>query len=147
MDQQEDIPAPANPLDEKIGVYVCRCGGNISDYIDTEGIAKTAGTIPGVAVSTVDTFMCSDPGQSLIVQVATTTVLFSIVAHGLTAPALTERYVSWLSGRPGQPIAGSPDAPGPAIAAKRSMWSRSSPLVVSQPATGRRSSDNRQAEQ
>lgn len=68
MDEQQDHPVQDNPDEPKIGVYVCRCGGNISDYLDTEGLAKTAATIHGVTVSTVDSFMCSDPGQSLIVK-------------------------------------------------------------------------------
>ncbi len=36
------------------------------------------------------------PGTARIVQVTTVTVLLSVVAHGLTAPWLTERYVGWL---------------------------------------------------
>ena len=31
---------PAEPEDVKIGVYICRCGGNISDYLDTEKLAE-----------------------------------------------------------------------------------------------------------
>lgn len=61
-------PQPAAHDDPKIGVYICRCGGNISDYLDTEKLADTVRGIPGVALSTVDTFMCSDPGQDRIVQ-------------------------------------------------------------------------------
>ena len=34
-------------------------------------------------------------GTSRIVQVATVTVLFSVIAHGVSAPGLTERYVRW----------------------------------------------------
>jgi len=68
MDENQDKSAQNNPDEPRIGVYVCRCGGNISDYLDTEGLAKTAGMIPGVVISTVDSFMCSDPGQSLIVK-------------------------------------------------------------------------------
>ena len=35
-------------------------------------------------------------GTRRIVDVATLTIVFSVVAHGLTAPLLTDRYVSWL---------------------------------------------------
>ena len=52
--------------DLRVGVYVCRCGGNISDVIDVERVADAAGQIPGVATSCVHTFMCSDPGQQEI---------------------------------------------------------------------------------
>ena len=65
MDNKPVIP----PADEpRIGVYICRCGGNISDYLNTEKLAETVRGIPGVVLSKVDTFMCSDPGQDKIVQ-------------------------------------------------------------------------------
>src|ERR1035437_1443933 len=47
----------------RIGVYICRCGGNISDVVDVERVAETARLIPGVAIAKVHTFVCSDPGQ------------------------------------------------------------------------------------
>jgi heterodisulfide reductase subunit A len=50
----------------RIGVYICRCGGNISDVIDVEGVAEEARRLPGVVVARVHTFMCSDPGQQAI---------------------------------------------------------------------------------
>ncbi|MCB1069185.1 MAG: CoB--CoM heterodisulfide reductase iron-sulfur subunit A family protein [Verrucomicrobia bacterium] len=65
----EPTPNPLESPDQpKIGVYICRCGGNISDYLDTEKLADTVRGIPGVTLSKVDTFMCSDPGQDRIVQ-------------------------------------------------------------------------------
>ncbi len=50
----------------KIGVYVCHCGGNISDIADPETVARFASGLPGVAVARTNMFMCSDPGQKLI---------------------------------------------------------------------------------
>jgi heterodisulfide reductase subunit A2 len=50
----------------KIGVYICRCGGNISDVVDVERVAETVRLIPGVATAKVHTFVCSDPGQHMI---------------------------------------------------------------------------------
>ncbi|MGO8717911.1 MAG: CoB--CoM heterodisulfide reductase iron-sulfur subunit A family protein [Acidobacteriaceae bacterium] len=62
--QQQD---PANHLEEpRVGVYICRCGGNISDVVDVERVAEVARLIPGVATAKVHTFMCSDPGQHTI---------------------------------------------------------------------------------
>jgi len=52
----------------KIGVYVCRCGGNISDHVDVEKVCEGASKIPGVAVARENMFMCSDPGQDLIIE-------------------------------------------------------------------------------
>jgi heterodisulfide reductase subunit A len=50
----------------RIGVYICHCGGNISDVVDVERVASEAARIPGVTVSRTNTFMCSDPGQNMI---------------------------------------------------------------------------------
>ena len=50
----------------RIGVYICHCGGNISDHVDVEKVAAAVRNIPGVVVSQTNMFMCSDPGQELI---------------------------------------------------------------------------------
>jgi len=50
----------------RVGVYICHCGGNISDHVDVEKVAEAVKNIPGVVVSHTDMFMCSDPGQELI---------------------------------------------------------------------------------
>ncbi len=50
----------------KIGVYICHCGGNISDVVDVERVAREAGHLPDVVVSRDYVFMCSDPGQKII---------------------------------------------------------------------------------
>lgn len=50
----------------KVGVYICHCGGNISDHVDVEKVQAYAVKLPGVAVARRNTFMCSDPGQELI---------------------------------------------------------------------------------
>jgi heterodisulfide reductase subunit A len=67
--QQRAELAHAHPEDTslpRIGVYICRCGGNISDVVDVEHVAGTARMIPGVAIAKVHTFVCSDPGQQTI---------------------------------------------------------------------------------
>jgi heterodisulfide reductase subunit A2 len=51
---------------DRVGVYICRCGGNISDVVDVESVAAAAQQMPGVAMAKVHTFMCSDPGQQMI---------------------------------------------------------------------------------
>ncbi|MCG6908583.1 MAG: CoB--CoM heterodisulfide reductase iron-sulfur subunit A family protein [Deltaproteobacteria bacterium] len=52
--------------DKKVGVYICHCGGNISDHVDVEAVAEKVKKLPGVAKVHTNTFMCSDPGQELI---------------------------------------------------------------------------------
>jgi heterodisulfide reductase subunit A len=59
----------SEPETPRIGVYICRCGGNISDVVNTEALAEAVKKeIPDVAACKVETFMCSDPGQATIVQ-------------------------------------------------------------------------------
>jgi len=50
----------------RIGVYVCHCGGNISDLVDVEQVVDQAAGLENVVVARNNMFMCSDPGQSLI---------------------------------------------------------------------------------
>jgi len=52
----------------KIGVYVCHCGINISNTVDVEDVREHAESLPGVVVARDYTYMCSDPGQGLIVE-------------------------------------------------------------------------------
>ena len=47
-------------------MYVCHCGGNISDVVDVEKVTAYAARLEGVAVSRHYPFMCSNPGQALI---------------------------------------------------------------------------------
>ncbi len=51
----------------KIGVYVCHCGGNISEVVDVKEVAEFAGKQTDVILSKDHTHMCSDIGQKLIV--------------------------------------------------------------------------------
>jgi heterodisulfide reductase subunit A len=52
---------------EKVGVYVCHCGTNISAKVDVEEVAKWAAEhIDGVVVARDYKFMCSDLGQKLV---------------------------------------------------------------------------------
>jgi len=53
---------------KKVGVYICHCGGNISDHVDVEALCESARNAPGVAVARTNMFMCSDPGQEMIIK-------------------------------------------------------------------------------
>jgi heterodisulfide reductase subunit A len=48
----------------RIGVYVCHCGGNISDYVDVERVTKVLAQEPGVVVARDVMFACSDSSQN-----------------------------------------------------------------------------------
>lgn len=52
----------------RIGVYICHCGGNISDVVAVQKVVEAAAKLPNVVVARDHTFMCSDPGQELIAQ-------------------------------------------------------------------------------
>lgn len=54
--------------EEKVAVYICHCGGNISDHVDVEALERMAAEMPGVTVSRRNHFMCSDPGQNMIIE-------------------------------------------------------------------------------
>ncbi len=65
MNKSQDNRGGA-PLPSRVGVYICRCGGNISDHVDVEAVCESARKLPGVSVARTNAFMCSDPGQDLI---------------------------------------------------------------------------------
>jgi heterodisulfide reductase subunit A-like polyferredoxin len=52
----------------RIGVYVCHCGTNISGKVDVEEVARYAAALPNVVISRDYKFVCSDPGQDLIIK-------------------------------------------------------------------------------
>jgi heterodisulfide reductase subunit A len=60
--------ASTKPVGEKVGVYVCHCGGNISDVVDVDRVANEAAGLDGVVVARHVMFMCSDEGQKTIVE-------------------------------------------------------------------------------
>jgi heterodisulfide reductase subunit A len=60
----------------RIGVFVCHCGENIARTVGVKKVAETARQIPGVAFSTDYPYMCSAPGQKIVMD--------AIKEHGLT---------------------------------------------------------------
>ena len=50
----------------RVGVYVCHCGGNISEVVDVKKVAEAAGAHADVVISRDYEHMCSDLGQKLI---------------------------------------------------------------------------------
>jgi len=52
----------------RVGVYVCHCGGNISDVVDVERVAQAAARLPGVVVARHYSAMCSQGGQNLLIE-------------------------------------------------------------------------------
>lgn len=73
--------------DIRIGIFICHCGGNISDVVDVKRVAEEVGAMKdvvrvsgvypidrgvdnggqsGVVLSETEMFLCSDPGQARI---------------------------------------------------------------------------------
>jgi heterodisulfide reductase subunit A2 len=71
---EQIVPTPAPGPDEgavpatdggrRIGVYVCHCGGNISDYVDVEKVIEDIRDAGDVVVAKHEMFACSDATQS-----------------------------------------------------------------------------------
>lgn len=47
----------------RIGVYICHCGGNISDFVDVDAVREALRDEPGVVVSEAPMFACADGTQ------------------------------------------------------------------------------------
>ena len=58
-----DNAGMGRPSARRIGVYVCHCGGNISDYVDVEGVIANIRDAGDVVVSKTAMFACSDATQ------------------------------------------------------------------------------------
>jgi len=52
----------------RIGVFICHCGGNISDTVDVEKVREEISKIEGVKVCVAQEYLCSDPGQETIIK-------------------------------------------------------------------------------
>ncbi len=51
----------------RIGFFICHCGVNISSIVNVAEVRDYVATLPNVVVSKDYKFMCSDPGQDLII--------------------------------------------------------------------------------
>jgi len=55
---------PKDDEEKRVGVFVCECGVNIGGVVNTKAVADYIGTLPGVKVTSVNKFTCSDSGQA-----------------------------------------------------------------------------------
>lgn len=53
---------------QRIGVYICHCGGNISDYVDVEQLSKLMQAEDGIIISKDVMFACADSNQKDMIQ-------------------------------------------------------------------------------
>lgn len=54
--------------EKRIGVYVCWCGSNIAKMVDVESVAEKIAKLPNVVIAKDYKYMCSDPGQEMIIK-------------------------------------------------------------------------------
>lgn len=55
-------------MKERLGIYICHCGGNISDYVDVEKVRAAVEHEQGVVLAKTTMFACSDTNQTDMVQ-------------------------------------------------------------------------------
>lgn len=85
-------------MKKKIGVYICHCGGNISDYVDVEKVKQVVGEDNIVFLSKTTVFACADSNQKEMVDDIKNNELDGVIVascspklHQTTFRAVTER--------------------------------------------------------
>ncbi|HKJ40643.1 MAG TPA: CoB--CoM heterodisulfide reductase iron-sulfur subunit A family protein [Sunxiuqinia sp.] len=85
-------------MKKKIGVYICHCGGNISDYVDVEKVRQEVENEEGIALAKTTMFACADSNQKEMVEDIKNNELDGVVVascspklHLITFRAVTER--------------------------------------------------------
>jgi heterodisulfide reductase subunit A len=86
----QSTPIESSDQDIRVGVYTCRCGGNIGDVVNVDQVAEALKKLPNVVVTRTDMSLCSDAGQAMIEEDIREHGLNRIVI-GACAPALHEQ--------------------------------------------------------
>lgn len=73
----------------RIGVFICHCGSNIAGVVAIEKVVESAQKLPGVSVSMDYKYMCSEPGQNLIINAIKEQALDRVVV-GSCSPRMHE---------------------------------------------------------
>jgi heterodisulfide reductase subunit A len=65
------LPDPSDHHDNartepRIGVFICHCGGNISNTVNVDAVKSAAAQLRFVKCAETSRYLCSSPGQSLI---------------------------------------------------------------------------------
>ena len=55
-------------MKKRIGVYICECGSNISDYVDVEKVRDAVKDEEGVALAKITMFACADSTQQEMIR-------------------------------------------------------------------------------
>jgi len=84
------MTAKAKNKEKRIGLFVCHCGVNIAGVVDVEKVAQVLKDYPGVTFSTDYVYMCSDPGQQMIIDTIKEKHLDAIIVAACS-PTLHEK--------------------------------------------------------
>ncbi len=79
-----------NGKKKRIGLFVCHCGVNIASVVDVKRVAEELNKYPDVIFSTDYVYMCSDPGQQLILDTIKEKRLHAIIVAACS-PTLHEK--------------------------------------------------------
>ncbi|WXG46702.1 MAG: hydrogenase iron-sulfur subunit [Candidatus Atabeyarchaeum deiterrae] len=74
-----NVDPSTNGEDTTIGVFICHCGGNISDTVDVQKVKDAIKGMNGVALVETYEYMCSKPGLQLIKDAITKHVINRVV--------------------------------------------------------------------
>lgn len=74
---------------KRIGVFICHCGINIAKTVDVEVLTKAIKEYPGVVHAENNKYMCSDPGQNLVIEAIKNKKLDAVVVAACS-PTLHE---------------------------------------------------------
>lgn len=85
---------------KRIGVFICHCGINIAKTVDVETLTKEISKYPGVVYAENNKYMCSDPGQNLIIEAIKDQKLDAVVVAACS-PTLHENTFRGTSERGG----------------------------------------------
>lgn len=84
------MTAKTKNKEKRLGLFVCHCGVNIAGVVNVEKVAQVLKDYPGVTFSTDYIYMCSDPGQQMIIDTIKEKHLDGIIVAACT-PTLHEK--------------------------------------------------------
>ncbi len=68
----------------RIGIFVCKCGGNIGDVVDVNAVLEVIKNWEGVTVAKQHTYLCSKPAQEMIMDAIKKNKLDRVVVASCT---------------------------------------------------------------
>jgi heterodisulfide reductase subunit A2 len=93
IDEMKTMSDPGKiPHDRKVGVFLCKCGDNISRTVDLGEVREFALSLPNVSFSAFQQFTCSSEGQGIIQKAIQEYGLNAVVVGCCTPKQYEEMY-------------------------------------------------------